>query len=107
LVAIIAVADDGEAYITGGFDRRTLDLLSNRMSLKDERTLNCGHIQNAEHCLYSSGRLTDERMGRVNGFWEQHPGASCEVRETSWQLSLAGLSPENYFSFIRMKPPLF
>jgi len=81
------------------FDNRVLQIFDDPLSVNDEQTLNIGQIQNADQCIYTSGRLSDEHMEMMRGHFAKNEPSPCEVRENGWKLSLQYLPPEHHFSF--------
>ena len=88
------------------FDNRVFEIIDNSLSVNDEQTLNIGQVQNADQCVYTSGRLNDEQMEMMKIHFSKNEPSPCEVQENSWKLALQYLPPEHHFSFMRMRPPL-
>lgn len=93
-------------HIAIGFDRRILQIVSNNISSNDECTLNAGQVANSIQCVYASGHLSDEHVNAIKHHFNQKPNTTCEVTSDGWKMRLQGITPEHYFSFIRIIPPL-
>lgn len=89
-----------------GYDNRVLEVVNDQVTLNDEQTLNAGQIENAERCVYTSGRMPEDQMALIKHHFSQKSDPPCEVHEASWKLKLQGLPHEHHFSFIRLRPPL-
>jgi hypothetical protein len=88
------------------FDRRVLEIVNKPASLSDVVTLNVGQIENAEQCVYMSGRLKDGDIAVAKNCFARKPASVCEVNEGGWKLILQYLPYEHHFSFMRLRPPL-
>lgn len=84
------------------YDNRFVFVVSEQMLEDDYLTLIGAQIHYAVDCVYSSIEPTDNIMGMLKNLFLQKSTPTCQVDATSWQLSLAGLSPEYHFSFIRL-----
>ena len=89
-----------------GYDKRVLEVINDQITSNDEQTLNAGQIENAERCIYTSGRMSEDQMAIIQHHFNQKSGTLCEVHETKWKLKLQGLPYQHQFSFIRLRPPL-
>ena len=89
------------------YDRRVLDVIANTATDDDDQTLNGGQIQNAEKCIYTSTCMAENQLETVKYQLTNKTDLACEVYDTGWQLALQHLPADHYFSFIRLKPPLF
>jgi hypothetical protein len=89
------------------FDRRVFEIIGNQTKPNDEGTLNVGQIQNAENCVYMSLPLPNHQMAIIENHFSRKQASSCEVTDQGWRLVLNYLPPEHYFSFMRLRPPLF
>ena len=88
------------------FDKRVLDVIGTQATVRDEGTLNVGQVSNAENCIYLSQQLQEESLERIRSHFAQKSDSECKTDENGWALILQHLPCENYFSFMRLKPPL-
>ena len=97
----------GPTSIAIGFDKRILEIVSYGATSKDVGILNASQIENSERCLYMSQRLPPEQLALFQEHFRKKPASQSEIVEEGWKFPWYTLSPDRYFSFIRLRPLAF